>query len=134
MNTKVLALPAISCLAIVAGSMLTSGPAFGQAQAKAPEEIIVEAPRLIRERSSLSGGKTDLISLTRHVNYADLDLTKHKDVMTLEQRIKDTAKEACSALAKMYPHADASNPDCMRQAVKRAMDQANSVVAAAENR
>lgn len=134
MNMKVLALPVISCLAVVTGSMLTSGPALGQEQAKAPEEITVQAPRLIREQSTLSGGKTELISLTRRVSYADLDLTKHKDVMMLEQRIKDTAREACTALAKMYPNADASNPDCMRQAEKGAMDQANSVVAAAENR
>ena len=78
------------------------------------------------------GAKVELISLTRHVVYTDLNLARHADVMTLEQRVNDVAKEACEQLAQMYPLSDPNTPNCVEQALRSAKGQIDEVVAAAE--
>lgn len=133
MKKRSVVVPVTSCLALAGGFAFFSGAATAQqqgSQARAQEEVIVEAPRLVRKevgRGDL-GGKVELISLTRRVSYADLNLAMHADVMKLEQRINDTAKEACGQLAQMYPLADPKTPNCVRQAVDGAMKQAQKVI------
>lgn len=109
------------------------GPAAAQQDDEVLEEIVVEAPRAVRhtvEKTS-SGGTIELIQLRRRVSYADLDLTNHGDVTTLEERVNATAEEACDKLAEMYPMVAPNNPNCVDQAVSGAMEQVEQVVAAA---
>jgi UrcA family protein len=135
MKKRSVVVPVTSCLALAAGFAFCSGVATAQqgSQARTQEEVIVEAPRLVRKdvgRGDL-GGKVELISLTRRVSYSDLNLAMHADVMKLEQRINDTAKEACGQLEQLYPLADPETPNCVGQAVKGAMEQAQKVIDAA---
>ena len=123
-------LPATSLL-LLAG-MAGTGAARAQ-QTGSLEEITVVAPRLVKQESgrSAGGSRVELISLTRHVVFSDLNLALHNDVMTLEKRVSDVAQEACDTLAKMYPLSDPNTPNCVQQAVKDAKPQLDRVVAAA---
>ena len=82
-----------------------------------------------RRKKALS--KTELISVTRRVNYADLDLALYADVMTLEKRVDDTAVEACRQLLKSYPFASPNSPDCIRRTLHGAKAQVDQAITAA---
>jgi UrcA family protein len=96
-------------------------------------EITVIAPRLIRREvgRTASGSANEQVSLTRHVSYADLDLSRPADVQKLEKRVNDMAKVACDQLAALYPFAAPNTPDCVRQALSGAMQQVRTAVDAA---
>jgi UrcA family protein len=113
---------------------LASGTLCAQQSEQRLEEITVVAPRLVTRESvgrTASGGKVELILLTRHVSYADLNLAMHADVLQLEQRVNDVAKDSCEQLAKMYPLSDPNTPDCVREAVANAKAQMDAAVSAA---
>jgi UrcA family protein len=131
MTSNVWCLPA-TCLALVGGLTIESGAAQAQ-QNGTLEEITVVAPRLVTRPAgrTAAGSKVELISLTRHVVYSDLNLTLHNDVVQLEKRVSDVAKEACDTLAKMYPLSDPNTPNCVEQAGKDAKAQIDRLAAAA---
>jgi UrcA family protein len=115
-------------------AMLASSTLCAQQSEQRLEEITIVAPRLVMRETvgrTSSGGKVELISLTRHVGYEDLNLTMHADVLTLEQRVNDVAKDSCEQLAKMYPLSDPNTPDCVREAVANAKTQVDAAVSAA---
>jgi UrcA family protein len=112
-----------------------------QAQEQEPgttlEEIIVEAPWQVRKKvvgRTSAGGKIEQISLTRRVDYSDLDLTKYSDVQELEKRIDEVAKNSCDALAQMYPLDNPNIPSCIDNAVEGAMAQQKQAIAAAQDK
>ena len=109
-------------------------PAIAQRAGDPIFEITVVAPRLVRKESERTpvGGKTELVSMTRRVTFDDLDLTMHADVLELEKRINDTAKETCELLASVFPLSDPKTPDCVRESVDKAMVQVRAAIAAAE--
>ena len=137
MNRKTFAFPTTSCFVLATGFAFSSGPIIAQEDDTALEEITVVAPRQVtREvvgRSSSTGADIELVSLTRRVSYADLDLALHADVMKLEERINDTAREACDQLERLYPVASRDNRDCVGQAVGGAMQRVNEVIAGTEH-
>jgi len=96
-------------------------------------QITVIAPRLVRQEvgRTSSGAAVDMISLTRHVDYKDLDLRQQVSVAELETRVKEVAEEACAQLARAYPLSDAKTPDCVKDAAGKAMAQVKAAVAAA---
>lgn len=121
-----------TCAALAVGIAADGDFARAQ-QAAALQEITVVAPRLIAREAgrTAAGSKVELISLTRRVVYGDLNLSLHDDVITLEKRVSEIAKESCDTLAKMYPLSDPSTPNCVEQATKEAKKQIDQVVAAA---
>ncbi len=121
-----------ACMVLVASMAIDAGVARAQ-QAGTLEEITVVAPRLVTRQAgrTAAGSNVELISLTRHVVYSDLNLTLHNDVMTLEKRVNDVAKEACDTLAKMYPLSDPNTPNCVEQATKEAKAQIDKLATAA---
>jgi UrcA family protein len=124
----------MACLVLVTGSLLAGGAAIAQESRETLEEITVVAPRLVTREvvgRTAVGGKVELISLTRRVNYADLNLENHADAMELEKRIDDTARESCDQLAKMFPLSDPNTPNCISEAVASAKAQKDKAVAAA---
>ncbi len=133
MKKQFVALPVTSCLVIAAGFTLGGGAALGQQKDTSIEEITIQAPRLVQHKAVRGIGptNTELVSLTRRVTYGDLDLALHSDVMELEKRISDTAKEACEQLAKMYPFSAPNTPDCVKEAMASAKAQTDEVIAAA---
>ena len=131
--------------AIVIATIAAAGSVSGRAGAQeevlirggaTSTEITVIAPRLIRLEISrtASGGTVEEVSLTRHVSYADLDLSKQSDVRELEQRVGDMAKLACEQLAALYPLAAPNSPNCIRQALNGAMEQVRAATTAAAAR
>ena len=96
-------------------------------------EVTVIAPRLLIRKLGRDavGVPTEVVSLTRHVTYADLDLRKPADAQTLEKRVDDMAKVACDQLAALYPMAAPESPDCIREATDGAMRQVHASIDAA---
>jgi len=100
---------------------------------RAMEEIVVTAkPIAFRkvEGTDATGGTTEMLMLERRISYADLDLSKYRDVTELKKRIEVNAKQACDELNKLYPlprwdHAD------RRACIKRAIESANNDLEAA---
>jgi UrcA family protein len=96
-------------------------------------QITVIAPRLVRQEvgRTNSGAPVEMISLTRRVDYKDLDLKQQVSVAELETRVKEVAEEACAQLARAYPLSDPQTPDCVKDAVQKAMVGVKAAVAAA---
>jgi UrcA family protein len=95
--------------------------------------ITVIAPRAVRQQvgRTAGGAQLEIISLTRHVSYADLDLAMYAHVLELEKRVNEMAQTACEQLAALYPLAETETPECVRQAAEGAMTQVRQVAAAA---
>jgi UrcA family protein len=107
--------------------------AGGVAAAEAPVEVTVEAarPTTTVERS-YTGTPIDVITLTRHVRFADLDLTTHAGAVELEKRVNDSAKEACTKLDTLYPLTATQSTACTKTSTDKAMVQVRAAIAAAE--
>lgn len=94
-------------------------------------EALVER-RLVGRPNAL-GARTEILELKRQVSFADLDLSKHADVIELKSRIEDTAKEACEELAEMYPIPLWDKADfrrCITGAIESANDDLDTMTAA----
>lgn len=131
MNKNSLANGAPRLALIVIGLAIASGPAIAQEV----KEVIVEAPRAVvrKVERTNTGAPVEILTLTRRVSYADLDLSKSADAATLETRINDTAKDSCTQLDKMIPLLGRSDDgDCVKKAVDGAMVQAKAAIAAAQ--
>ena len=116
------------------GLVFKTAPAIAQQAAEELEEIVVEAPivRHVVARTTTPGGaKIETIGLSRRVSYADLDLSKHVDVIELETRIKSTAKESCEKLDDMFPLVKPSGRQEIRRCTDKAINSAAGQVQAA---
>jgi UrcA family protein len=122
-----------ACLTAVGGLIFGLPGGFAQESGDQLEEIVVTAPWAVTRKveSRTPAGKVELISLSRRVYYGDLNLANHADVVTLEQRINDVAKDSCGHLAEMYPLSDPSVQSCAAQAVASAKPQLDEVIASA---
>src|SRR5687768_9010154 len=75
---------------------------------EASEEVIVRAPYVVRREPLARAGapsnfsNPELISLSRGVSYADLDLSKAQGVAELETRVRTTARDVCQELNSRY--------------------------------
>lgn len=138
MNTVLSKLAAVSCV-FVAGFVLTSGPVSAQGenddQAEL-EKIVIEAPMVHRrvEKDSPAHGKTEAIELRRRVSIADLDLTRHADVVALEARIEEAARDSCKRLADMFPLISQGRTEiarCTKKAIDSAEEQKQAAISEA---
>ncbi len=117
-------------------SLLVAGLALvgGVMAAEQPTEITITASgeaKVVVGRSAY-GAPIELVTLTRHVSYADLDLSKSAGAAELEKRIDQTAKDACKELDNRYPFEPKMAGECVRSATKEAMEQVHAVVAKAK--
>lgn len=127
----------LACAGLTAGVALAAGPAVAKtavAGHRQEEQVTVVAPRATRRvvGRTYTGANIDVYSLSRRVSYAHLNLTRYADVVALRQRIRATAKEACAELAQQYPLLPHRRPECVRRAIRGAMMQAQTAIAAAE--
>lgn len=120
-------------LVTIGASVLGLCAASAQQSGQKIEEITVTAPWSVGKEvvNQTPTGKDELVSLTRYVYYGDLDLAKHADVMALEKRVSDIAKESCDQLAKMYPLSGQNPPNCVEKAAASAKPQMDKLIAAA---
>jgi len=104
---------------MAAAAALCAAPAFAQDQTL--EEVTVTSHALRDEQMSKS----------RPVSFADLDLTNNADRQKLGLRIADTANSLCEELNQPGPTGATLGQSCQEIAVKDAMGQVKTVVAAA---
>ena len=130
MNRTLSALRGIQVALVAAGVVVASGPALAQETA----QVTIQAERTAKVVGrSYTGVPIELVTLTRRVSYADLDLSTHTGATELEKRVSDTAKDACKQLDTLYPlTASAGGPSCVKKATDDAMVQAHAAIAAAE--
>lgn len=128
----------LTWLAAVTGLATVGNVVSAQEAEQTPEEITVVAPYQVQREVVQPGASNrapvELVSLTRHVSYADLDLTLHADVMELEQRVHDMAETACKQLTDTFPRVDRHEndvPNCVEKAVADAMTQVDKAAAMA---
>jgi UrcA family protein len=74
------------------------------AQTVPSEEVTVFAPYVVKKESGPRNAQ--IITVSRKVNYHDLDLSKPADVSTLEQRVKQSAEDVCKELDRQYTSGD----------------------------
>lgn len=129
-----------------AGALLcglaSASPAVAQAPSyEASEEVIVRAPYVVRREPLARGGapssfsNPELISLSRGVSYADLDLSQAQGVAELETRVRTTARDVCQELNSRYPRTGGqyvyANTDCVKKATDDGMEAVRQIAAAA---
>lgn len=127
--TKYLRATAMAGLSFVAATAL----------ADSVPEIVVEAAAPVNHKptgeGSPGGAEVDLASVRYHVHLGDLDLTKHADVIALEQKIKDAARKACKDIQKEYPVRQMSDEtSCINDAVKSAMPKVQDAITSAQKK
>ena|SRR5690242_21555250 len=132
---------ALAAALAVAGSAIAIAPALAQpgAQASAAQEVTVIAPKVARHHYAggprFFGAPIEVVSLTKTVSFADLDLTKQADVSTFEARVQATAQAACGDLEIKYPSTYyvpvPADQNCQQTASDQAMALAKEVIAAA---
>lgn len=125
-STPHIAIVTIGCWALIGITMAQQSP-----------EIVVEAPHRPANVAKTAPGSKELlpeVSVSHRVKYSDLDLSTHSGAVELEKRIRDSATEACQQLSKLYPGSTQGEgkESCVDGAVKKAMEQANKAIAAAE--
>ena len=148
----------LACIFASAASalvLLTASPQFGSsAQAAAPaaappppppsqsvtEELIIRAPDVVRRPLPRSGPgaptglrNPEIISLTRAVSYADLDLARPADVQEMQRRIGNTARDICQELQRRYPRQNSefvySATDCVQKATNDGLETLKQLTA-----
>ena len=103
----------------------------------APEEVIVTPPPHAPTRSII-GAPIIEVSMSQPVHFGDLDLRTSDGVHELRNRVSFAAATLCRRLSAMYPVSYDGTGDewprdsnCHRDAVARAMVQADAAVRAA---
>lgn len=95
--------------------------------------VIVEVPHVEKStQTGPAGQRKETLSIVYKVDYSDLNLATHSGAIELQNRIKDSATQACSQLAKLFPETTEGDTPCVQGAVKGAMAQASKLIAAAE--
>jgi UrcA family protein len=119
----------------------TSGtltPTPGPATHEQNEEIIIHAPETVVKRTPADPRpyrlqNAEVITGEKPVTFADLDLSKPGDVMELQRRISDTARDICQELNRRYPRTQFQvvvDRDCVRAATDDAMGVMKDLIAA----
>jgi UrcA family protein len=122
----------------VATALMGLGIVAATAYADDTPQIVVEATAPVQtqttnEHPTGSVASVGLLSVKYQVNVEGLDLTKHADVMKLEDQIKIAAQKGCAEVQKQYPlHPMSDEQACVANATKKAMAQANALITAAE--
>jgi UrcA family protein len=95
--------------------------------------VIVEVPHVEKStQTGPAGQRKETLSIVYKVDYSDLNLATHSGAVELQNRIKDSATQACTQLAKLFPETTEGDTPCVQGAVKSAMAQANKLLTAAE--
>jgi len=111
------------------GALLVGATSLAQQMS----QVIVEVPRVEKStQTGPTGQRRETLSIVYKVDYSDLNLATHSGAVELQNRIKDSAAQACQQLAKLFPETTEGDTPCVQGAVKSAMVQANKFIAAAE--
>ena len=139
-----LAGPMVAVLALSLSSLLGAGqPATAQQGPSSPaagEQVIITSPYVVRKEAVPSNRapglrNPELVSISRAVTYADLDLSKPSGVAELQTRVRNTARDVCGELSRLYPRTSGQyvygGTDCVRKATDDGMEAIKQVSAVA---
>jgi UrcA family protein len=87
-------------------------------------EVIVRAPYRRAERNPATGAPIERISVSRRVQYGDLDLASNRDVRVLHDRVALAARDACDTADRNYDVMDPGDDSCVARAIIDGMRQA----------
>jgi len=119
--------------AIIVGAQVfvSSSPAYAQDTLTEPGSITVTAPRRVQVGRSTIGAPIDLISLSRFVNFSDVDLRTPAGQAELDKRAMAAARSACQELERQYPNGTPDSLTCAKQARAATQGQIDAAIAAA---
>ena len=132
--------PMVAMLAMSLFGANQSAAAQEGAASPAGEQVIVTSPYVVRKEavpSNRAAGlrNPELVSISRAVTYADLDLSKPSGVAELQTRVRNTARDVCQELTRLYPKTGGQyvygSTDCIRKATDDGMDAIKQVSAVA---
>jgi UrcA family protein len=122
--------PTLLLVAAAGALSLIAAPAI--AQDYYDDEIIVEAPGVVRERTgerSSIGAPIEELALQRVISTKDLDLRHDADVYELHRRIHNVAAESCDEVDRASQGVPLTTErQCVREATRDAMAQADALV------
>jgi UrcA family protein len=134
----------LACLVLAgAGFLSASGPALAKdasANSSAHEAVTVMAPYTLREtvatpRLTDDGLPVEVISVSRPVSYADLDLARTADAIRFRHRVRMAAKDVCAELNRRFPPQafmpTPNSQNCVGVTTRRALLAANRAIDAA---
>jgi len=81
------------------GTLIIGGPAVAQ---QVDDEVVVQSHREFAY-ASRALASTQLLTVTRRVSYADLDLATKSGAQELEARVRSTARAICEKLDRKDP-------------------------------
>ncbi len=98
-----------------------SSPARAQtgAQPVDLDRITVVAPRMVHKRDR--GRSAWVAEQKAYVRHGDLDLRRTADLLEMEVRVADAARQVCEELSGLYPDARPRTDVCIRRAIDDAM-------------
>jgi UrcA family protein len=131
-----------SCAAFAAAGALVGalaapiGSAAAQTVYETREEITIIAPHVHHREIGRTGSGVPVeeLSLSRGVDYSDLDLSRWDDVQMLDYRIQEAAYAACGELNRQYPETlypsyQSSDSSCVARATNEGRAQARLAIA-----
>jgi UrcA family protein len=127
-----------AAVALVSLVLAAAGAEAGAQSSADSQKISVEASVVVISQGKYSPtGIEQTVSLSRTVQYGDLNLATSAGARELENRISDTATAVCTDLGARYPASSvgaerADRNACINQAVNNAMKQVKLIVASAE--
>ena len=113
----------------VLGTFAFAGAAFAQQ----PEgEFVVSSSRTgALSHASVTGDSGELISISRRVSFADLNLATYSGSQEMETRVRSAAKTLCDKLDRLYPTSRINLQTCVADAVSKGMADVRVAIAAA---
>jgi UrcA family protein len=93
------------------------------------QKITMKGPYIITQQAGQAFGDSPLVSVSRRVSYADIDLTTQSGYAVMKTRIAGAAKEVCRELDRRLPSDASDNRECVRTAAQNALRTVNVVVA-----
>ena len=130
--------------AAFAGSSLAQPANQQSLEFEQHETVTVYAPYIVRREvvnpmmSKKSSTGLEMVSISRSVSFADLDLSDPDQVKQLEGRVDIAARDACAEIEKKYPssryHPVPEKQDCPGNAKAAAMIAVRTLEAAAMKR
>ena len=119
--------------ALIAGLVLSSGAALAAPAANSSPPVVQEQDT---GRLSVIGAPIDVVTASKPVSYAGLNLANPADVHKLHQEIAATARRDCRDLRNQYPpdfYPKVSGGSCVRGAERRADASVAPAIAAARS-
>lgn len=132
------ALPRKPALITAAIALLGTGAALQNlALAEPLSEVVIEAGPIkhtVVGRSLTTNAPIESTTVDHRVGRSDLDLMKHADVLTLQQRVETAARDACGQLDDLFPIGSSyqQTRSCVDEAVRAASQQVQQAIASAQ--